>query len=162
MTSARSGTSCARWGATTAARLERLGFYACTRDLEDELTRAVGPGREWSACSQSKASCRSETGRQRFRPAAVDEWDRQQHHAQGTEGGYLQRRSAVGDRRNDEIDDGGQARGQPDQGTQPLETSRKQNDHREGDQQPAKRTGPFEVRERVWGDPHTAQDCVRR
>jgi len=23
--------------------LERLGFYACTRDLEDELTRAVGP-----------------------------------------------------------------------------------------------------------------------
>ena len=25
--------------------LERLGFYACTRDLEDELTRAVGPER---------------------------------------------------------------------------------------------------------------------
>jgi len=24
--------------------LERAGFYACTRDLEDELTRAVGPG----------------------------------------------------------------------------------------------------------------------
>jgi len=24
--------------------LERVGFYACTRDLEDELTRAVGPG----------------------------------------------------------------------------------------------------------------------
>ena len=23
--------------------LERIGFYACTRDLEDELTRAVGP-----------------------------------------------------------------------------------------------------------------------
>ena len=23
--------------------LEQLGFYACTRDLEDELTRAVGP-----------------------------------------------------------------------------------------------------------------------
>jgi hypothetical protein len=23
--------------------LERVGFYACTRDLEDELTRAVGP-----------------------------------------------------------------------------------------------------------------------
>jgi predicted ATP-dependent endonuclease of OLD family len=23
--------------------LERAGFYACTRDLEDELTRAVGP-----------------------------------------------------------------------------------------------------------------------
>jgi hypothetical protein len=23
--------------------LERLGFYACVRDLEDELTRAVGP-----------------------------------------------------------------------------------------------------------------------
>jgi hypothetical protein len=23
--------------------LERTGFYACTRDLEDELTRAVGP-----------------------------------------------------------------------------------------------------------------------
>jgi hypothetical protein len=26
------------------AGLERAGFYACTRDLEDELTRAVGPG----------------------------------------------------------------------------------------------------------------------
>ncbi len=25
--------------------LERAGFYACTRDLEDELTRAVGPER---------------------------------------------------------------------------------------------------------------------
>jgi hypothetical protein len=25
--------------------LERAGFYACTRDLEDELTRAVGPAR---------------------------------------------------------------------------------------------------------------------
>ena len=25
--------------------LERVGFYACTRDLEDELTRAVGPER---------------------------------------------------------------------------------------------------------------------
>jgi hypothetical protein len=25
------------------AALERAGFYACTRDLEDELTRAVGP-----------------------------------------------------------------------------------------------------------------------
>lgn len=25
------------------AELERAGFYACTRDLEDELTRAVGP-----------------------------------------------------------------------------------------------------------------------
>ena len=25
--------------------LERLGFYACTRDLEEELTRAVGPDR---------------------------------------------------------------------------------------------------------------------
>lgn len=25
--------------------LERIGFYACTRDLEDELTRAVGPER---------------------------------------------------------------------------------------------------------------------
>jgi hypothetical protein len=25
------------------AELERVGFYACTRDLEDELTRAVGP-----------------------------------------------------------------------------------------------------------------------
>ena len=24
-------------------QLERIGFYACTRDLEDELTRAVGP-----------------------------------------------------------------------------------------------------------------------
>jgi hypothetical protein len=24
-------------------QLERVGFYACTRDLEDELTRAVGP-----------------------------------------------------------------------------------------------------------------------
>jgi hypothetical protein len=23
--------------------LERIGFFACTRDLEDELTRAVGP-----------------------------------------------------------------------------------------------------------------------
>ena len=42
-TSARSGTSCARSGATDRGELERAGFYACTRDLEDELTRAVGP-----------------------------------------------------------------------------------------------------------------------
>jgi predicted ATP-dependent endonuclease of OLD family len=27
---------------TDREELERLGFYACTRDLEDELTRAVG------------------------------------------------------------------------------------------------------------------------
>jgi OLD-like protein len=27
------------------AQLERRGFFACTRDLEDELTRAVGPER---------------------------------------------------------------------------------------------------------------------
>jgi len=27
------------------AELERAGFYACTRDLEDELTRALGPNR---------------------------------------------------------------------------------------------------------------------
>lgn len=26
-----------------SGELERAGFYACTRDLEDELTRAVGP-----------------------------------------------------------------------------------------------------------------------
>jgi len=25
------------------AQLERIGFFACTRDLEDELTRAIGP-----------------------------------------------------------------------------------------------------------------------
>ena len=30
-------------GCDDRAALERLGFYACTRDLEDELTRAVGP-----------------------------------------------------------------------------------------------------------------------
>ena len=28
---------------TDRTELERAGFYACTRDLEDELTRAVGP-----------------------------------------------------------------------------------------------------------------------
>ena len=26
-----------------SSALERIGFYACTRDLEDELTRALGP-----------------------------------------------------------------------------------------------------------------------
>jgi hypothetical protein len=30
-------------GCENRAELERVGFYACTRDLEDELTRAVGP-----------------------------------------------------------------------------------------------------------------------
>ena len=30
-------------GCEDRAALERAGFYACTRDLEDELTRAVGP-----------------------------------------------------------------------------------------------------------------------
>jgi hypothetical protein len=30
-------------GCDDRGALERVGFYACTRDLEDELTRAVGP-----------------------------------------------------------------------------------------------------------------------
>src|SRR4051812_4918943 len=30
-------------GCADRAELEQAGFYACTRDLEDELTRAVGP-----------------------------------------------------------------------------------------------------------------------
>lgn len=30
-------------GCDDSGELERAGFYACTRDLEDELTRAVGP-----------------------------------------------------------------------------------------------------------------------
>ena len=30
-------------GCADRGELERVGFYACTRDLEDELTRAVGP-----------------------------------------------------------------------------------------------------------------------
>jgi hypothetical protein len=30
-------------GCRDRSDLERTGFYACTRDLEDELTRAVGP-----------------------------------------------------------------------------------------------------------------------
>ncbi len=30
-------------GCHDRGELERIGFYACTRDLEDELTRAVGP-----------------------------------------------------------------------------------------------------------------------
>jgi hypothetical protein len=30
-------------GCDDRGELERAGFYACTRDLEDELTRAVGP-----------------------------------------------------------------------------------------------------------------------
>lgn len=30
-------------GCDERGKLEGLGFYACTRDLEDELTRAVGP-----------------------------------------------------------------------------------------------------------------------
>jgi len=30
-------------GCTDRSELERAGFFACTRDLEDELTRAVGP-----------------------------------------------------------------------------------------------------------------------
>ena len=30
-------------GCDDRRELERVGFYACTRDLEDELTRAVGP-----------------------------------------------------------------------------------------------------------------------
>src|SRR6478672_10948781 len=30
-------------GCDDRGELERVGFYACTRDLEDELTRAMGP-----------------------------------------------------------------------------------------------------------------------
>ena len=30
-------------GCADRGELERVGFYACTLDLEDELTRAVGP-----------------------------------------------------------------------------------------------------------------------
>ena len=30
-------------GCNDRGELERVGFYACTRDLEEELTRAVGP-----------------------------------------------------------------------------------------------------------------------
>ena len=30
-------------GCVDRGELERVGFFACTRDLEDELTRAVGP-----------------------------------------------------------------------------------------------------------------------
>jgi hypothetical protein len=30
-------------GCGDRSELERVGFYACSRDLEDELTRAVGP-----------------------------------------------------------------------------------------------------------------------
>jgi hypothetical protein len=30
-------------GCADRDELERAGFYACTRDLEDELTRAIGP-----------------------------------------------------------------------------------------------------------------------
>jgi hypothetical protein len=30
-------------GHSSREELERAGFFACTRDLEDELTRAVGP-----------------------------------------------------------------------------------------------------------------------
>jgi hypothetical protein len=30
-------------GCDDRGALERAGFYACTRDLEDELTRAIGP-----------------------------------------------------------------------------------------------------------------------
>jgi hypothetical protein len=30
-------------GCKDRGELERVGFYACTRDLEDELTRAMGP-----------------------------------------------------------------------------------------------------------------------
>jgi hypothetical protein len=30
-------------GCESRTELEQTGFYACTRDLEDELTRAVGP-----------------------------------------------------------------------------------------------------------------------
>jgi hypothetical protein len=30
-------------GCSGRDELERIGFYACTRDLEDELTRAIGP-----------------------------------------------------------------------------------------------------------------------
>jgi hypothetical protein len=42
-------------GCDHRAQLERSGFYACTRDLEDELTRAVGPaGMERVLAEQSE------------------------------------------------------------------------------------------------------------
>ena len=43
-------------GCADRGELERGGFYACTRDLEDELKGRLGRP-EWSACSQNKASC---------------------------------------------------------------------------------------------------------
>jgi hypothetical protein len=39
-------------GCDNRGELERVGFYACTRDLEDELTRAVGPDRVERVLSQ--------------------------------------------------------------------------------------------------------------
>ena len=53
-------------GRADRGELERAGFFACTRDLEDELTRAVGPeGRR--ACSRSKGSY-ARSGRTRSSP----------------------------------------------------------------------------------------------
>src|SRR6266545_1642523 len=47
-------------GCADRRELERIGFYACTRDLEDELTRALGPeGMERSEERRVGKECRS-------------------------------------------------------------------------------------------------------
>jgi hypothetical protein len=60
--------------ALTRADLEALGFYACDVDLEDELTRALGPAAmeevlaaqgELKASAPTRSSPRTESGRSR-------------------------------------------------------------------------------------------------
>lgn len=71
------------------AELERAGFFACTRDLEDELTRAVGPeGMERVLAAQGELRAFRTYQRQpahRDRPLAEQlhgfMWNRKQRYA---------------------------------------------------------------------------------
>jgi hypothetical protein len=69
--------------------LERAGFYACTRDLEDELTRAVGPeGMERVLAAQNELRAfRTYQKQPAHRSEPLDEqlygfmWNRKQRYA---------------------------------------------------------------------------------
>jgi predicted ATP-dependent endonuclease of OLD family len=76
-------------GRDNREELERIGFYACTRDLEDELTRAVGPkGMERVLAEQNELRAfRTYQKQPAHRHEALEEqlhgfmWNRQQKYA---------------------------------------------------------------------------------
>ena len=76
------------------------------------------------------------------------------------EGGYLQRWAAVVDRRHDEVDKGGEARGHPDECAQAVGASSGIAMTAKPSAKPEQRRGPVEVGEGVGGDALSEHACV--